>query len=144
VSEFRRQYHIWYNLRNENNPHEVNESYYVKPKLVPDHFYNIDLMDIYKGNLVDKLTKIVDNSQLGNFDFSHVKDFHQNYVNTQPNLKLLQELRKFRITKEVSSYLTSHPLIEALIIREVLDKLPKDYNWEQEALQEIVKVVQSQ
>ena len=144
VSEFRRQYQIWYNLRNGNNPHEVNESYYVKPKLVPDHFYNIDLMDIHKENLVDKLTKIVDNSQLGNFDFSYVKDFHQNYVNTQPNLKLLQELRKFRITKEVSSYLTSHPLIEALIIREVLDKLPKDYKWEQKTLQEIVKVVQSQ
>jgi len=143
VSEFRRQYQTWYNLRNENNPHEVNESHYVKPKDVPDHFYNIDLMEIYEGNLVDKLTKIVDDSQVGNFDFSYVKDFHQNYVNTQPNLKLLQELKKFRTTHEVSSYLTSHPLIEALVIREILNKLPKDYNWEVETLQEIVKVLQS-
>ena len=144
VMELRRHYQLWYDLRNKNNPHEVNESHYAKPKDVPDHFYNIDLMDIYKDTFVDKLAKIMNDSQVGSFDFSYVKDFHQNYVNTQPNLKLLEELRKFRITKKVSSYLTSHPLIEALIIREVLDKLPKDYKWEQKTLQEIAKVVQSQ
>ena len=101
-------------------------------------------MEIYKGKLTDRLSEIMTDSQCGNFDFSYVKDFHQNYIDTQTNLQLLRELRKFRITKEVNDYLTSHPLIEALVIREVLDKLPKDYNWEQETLQEIVKVVQSQ
>lgn len=144
VVEFRRQYQTWYNLRNGNNPHEVNESYYVKPKTIPDHFYSIDLMEIYKGKLTDRLSEIMTDSQCGNFDFSYVKDFHQNYIDTQTNLQLIEELSKFRITNEVNDYLTSHPLIEALVIREVLDKLPKDYNWEQETLQEIVKVVQSQ
>ena len=101
-------------------------------------------MEIYKDNLVDKLSNIMDNSQSGNFDFSYVKDFHQNYIDIQTNLQLLRELKEFRITKKVNSYLTSHPLIEALVIREVLDKLPEGYNWEVETLQEIVKVVQSQ
>jgi hypothetical protein len=144
VMEFRRQYETWYNLRNSNNPHEVNESHYVKPKTVPDHFYNIDLMEIYKDGLADKLSKIMKDSQSGNFDFNYVKDFHKNYVDTQTNLKLIQELTEFRITNKVTSYLTSHPLIEALVIRELLNKLPNGYNWEQETLQEIVKVIQSQ
>lgn len=144
VMEFRRQYETWYNLRNSNNPHEVNESYYVKPKSVPDHFYNIDLMEIYKDGLTDKLSEIMHDSQSGNFDFNYVKDFHKNYVDTQTNLKLIQELTEFRITNKVTDYLTSHPLIEALVIREVLDRLPNGYNWEQETLQEIVKVIQSQ
>lgn len=144
VVEFRRHYQLWFNLRNSNNPHEVNDSFYVKPKDVPDHFYSIDLMEIFKDTFSDRLADIMKSSQSGNFDFSYVKNFHQTYIDTQINLQLLKELKDFRITKEVTSYLTSHPLIEALVIREVLNHLPKDYNWEQQTLQEIVKVIQSQ
>jgi hypothetical protein len=80
----------------------------------------------------------------GSFNFDYVKKFHQTYIDAQTNLKILNELNEFKKTKIVTDYLTSHPLIEALIIKDLLNELPNDYNWEQETLQEIVKVLQSQ
>lgn len=144
IREFRRQYDNWYTLRNSNNPHEVNESYYATPKSIPEHYYHIDLLDIFQGNFPEKLNNIMNQCDVGNFNFDYVKDFHQTYVDTQKNLQLLDELEQFRKTKIVTEYLTSHPLIEALVIREISYAIPNDYNWEQETLQEIVKVIQSQ
>lgn len=141
ILEFRRQYDNWYTLRNSNNPHEVNESYYVKPKIVPDHFYNIDLSDIYQDTFPDKLQEIMTSCNAGEFNFDYVKSFHQNYISAQPNLKLLTELDNFRKTKQINNYLISHPFIEALIIKELLHELPKDYDWEAKSLQEIVNVL---
>jgi hypothetical protein len=143
VRDLRGQYLNWYSLRNGNNPHEVNESYYTKPKDKPDHFYNINLLDIYQDSFPSKLQDIMTSCNAGEFNFDYVKSFHQNYISAQPNLKLLSELDSFRQTKQVTNYLTSHPLIEALIIREIINEVPKDYNWEVETLHEIVKVVQS-
>jgi hypothetical protein len=144
VIEFRRQYQTWYNLRNANNPHEVNESYYVKPKQVPEHFYNIDLSEIFNDSFSDKLSEIMNDSRSGDFDFGYVKNFHQNYIDAQSNLQLLDELKQFRRTKQLTNYLLSHPLIEALVIKEIINEVPKDYNWERQTLQEIVKMLQSQ
>jgi hypothetical protein len=144
INEFRKQYKNWYTLRNSYNSHEVNESYYAKPKDKPDYFYNIDLLDIFQENFPNKLHDIMNDCNAGSFNFDYVKKFHQTYIDAQTNLKILNELNEFKKTKIVTDYLTSHPLIEALIIKDLLNELPNDYNWEQETLQEIVKVLQSQ
>lgn len=140
VREFRRQYDNWYTLRNLNNPHEVNESYYTLPKASPDHFYNIDLLDIFQGNFPKKLNNIMNTCDAGTFNFDYVKNFHQTYIDSQKNLQILNALQEFRQTKIVTEYLTSHPLIEASVIKELLNELPNDYEWEANTLQEIVKV----
>jgi hypothetical protein len=141
IRDLRRQYDNWYSLRNDKNPHEVNESYYIKPKAIPDHFYNIELSDIYQDTFPDKLQEIMISCNSGEFNFDYVKSFHQNYISAQPNLKLLTELDNFRKTKQITNYLISHPFIEALIIKELLHELPKDYEWEAKSLQEIVNVL---
>ena len=144
IKEFRRQYDNWYTLRNLNNPHEVNESYYAQPKSAPKHYYNIDLLDIFKGSFSEQLSDIMNKCNVGTFNFDYVKEFHQTYVDSQKNLQILSELQEFRKTKIVTEYLTSHPLIEALVVKELLNELPVDYKWEADTLQQMIKVVQLQ
>jgi hypothetical protein len=126
IKEFRRQYDNWYTLRNLNNPHEVNESYYARPKAAPKHYYNIDLLDIFKGSFSEQLSDIMNKCNVGTFNFDYVKEFHQTYVDSQKNLQILSELQEFRKTKIVTEYLTSHPLIEALVVKELLNELLAD------------------
>lgn len=137
-----RGYRSWYNLRNKYNPHEVNEEQFTKPiESVPlRNFYHLDLSDIYSNRLTDKLSEIVKESNAGNFDFTYVKSFHPNYIKAQSNLKFIEEINEFKKTKVLTEYLNSHPLLQAIVIREIYDQLPDD--WESKTLQEIVKAIQ--
>lgn len=136
-------YAHWYNTRHAHNPHEVNSTQYVEPYYEPKHYYAIDLMKVYSPDFIDLLKSIVEETELGIFDFTHVREYHPKYVGAQPHLKFLDEIKEFNRTKQLTDYLCSHPLIQAYVIMELLPQIPNN-NWLDETLQEIVKGVQSQ
>jgi hypothetical protein len=129
-------YNKWFNVRSSRNPHEVNAEQFVKPTLSIDNIYNIDLSEIYKEKLPEILEKIVSDNNAGDFNFDYVKTFHHNYIEAQYHLKYIDEITEFKKTKILTEYLDSHPLIQALVIREIFDELPAD--WETKTLQEII------
>lgn len=139
---YRNFYTNWYDVRNNNNPHEVNDIQYIKPVYKPQYFYNLDLAQIYSSNFIETLKSIVNIA--GEFDFTYVNDFHPNYVDCQKHLQFITDYENFCKTKSLTDYLLSNPLSQAMVILEILDQLPLGYDWESKTLQEIVKVIQSQ
>lgn len=136
-----RVYKEWYTLRNEHNPHEVNEEMYALPRDKPKYYYTIDLMEVYDNTLPSTLSNILKDVDVGTFDFSYVQHYHQTYLDAQAHIGYVDEIKKFRETKVLTEYLNSHPLLQALVIKEIFDQLPSD--WETKTLQEIVKAIQS-
>ena len=132
-------YRQWYNLRNKNNPHEVNEEQFAKPSNPVDYYHHLDLSEIYKETFIDKLSSIVKDKNAGDFDFEYAKSFHNNYIEAQQHLRFIDEINEFKKTKVLTAYLDSHPLIQAIVIKEIFDQLPTD--WETKTLQEIVKAL---
>jgi hypothetical protein len=127
----------WYTVRNNNTPHEVNGEEFVTPYKVPKHYYTIDVQDIYSNQLFEKLERITSDSNVGTYNFDYAKQFHPTYVEHQSNLQYLDEMQEFRKTKTLTPYLTSHPYIKAMVIRDMLPKL-NQYDWESKSLEEIV------
>ena len=98
----------------------------------------IDLQEIYQQNFPNKLESIVADKDIGNYNFEYVKSFHQNYIDAQPHIRYPEEIKKFRDSGILSEYLNSYSLLRALVIIDMLHKLPNDYNWESKELSEIV------
>jgi hypothetical protein len=133
-------YKRWFTLRNLNNPHEVNAEQFALPPDNMKNLYNLDLADIYSDIFPNILESLFENTNAGDFDFNYIKSFHQNYIDAQPHLKFIEEINEFKKTKVLTEYLNSHPLLQALVIKEIYDQLPTD--WESKTLQEIVKAIQ--
>lgn len=134
----RHWYANWYNIRNKYTPHEVNEEQFIKPYKLPRHYYNIDLKEIYEPDFPSKLENIVANKDIGDYNFDYVKQFHTTYMNSQTHVKYPKEIAQFRETGVLTPYLESHPLLKALVIINMLPKLPEGYDWESKSLREIV------
>lgn len=128
----------WYGVRNKYTPHEVNEEQFVKPYKLPKNYHVIDLQEIYQSNFPSRLESIVTDKDIGSYNFDYVKSFHQNYIDNQQYIKYPEEIQKFRETGILTEYLNSHPLLRALVIINLLPKLPVDYDWESKDLTEIV------
>lgn len=132
-------YKNWYSLRNKHNPHEVNEEQFSKPANPIEYYHHLDLSDIYNETLIDKLSYIVKDRNAGDFNFDYVKLFHHTYIDAQHNFKFINEINEFKKTKVITEYLDSHPLLQAIVIKEIFDRLPED--WETKTLQEIIKAL---
>lgn len=127
----------WYTVRNNKTPHEVNGEEFVTPYKVPKNYYSIDIQDIYNNNFVDKLESITRLSNVGEYNFDYARKFHSSYVEHQSNLQYVAEMQQFRKTKALTPYLTSHPYIKAMVVREMIPSLT-NYDWENKTLEEIV------
>ncbi len=128
----------WFTVRNKHTPHEVNEEQFIKPYKLPKNYYSIGLKEIYQSDFPNKLEMIVSDKDIGNYNFDYVKSFHQTYIDNQSNIQYLSEIKMFRETGVLTEYLNSHPLLRALVIKNMLLKLPNDYDWETKQLNEIV------
>jgi hypothetical protein len=137
--ELRYKYDHWYKIRSESNRHEINEEQFIPPMSMPNHFYNLDISEIYKPTLTSTLESIVNNCEAGDFNFEYVKSYHHQYIEAQQHLKFIEEINEFKKTKILTEYLDSHPLLQALVIREIFDELPAD--WETKILQEIISTL---
>lgn len=128
----------WYEARNKVTPDEVNETQFIKPYKFPKNYHTIDLKEVYKSDFPSKLESIVSGKDIGEYNFEYVKSFHQTYVDNQSHVRYLDEIKTFRETGILTEYLNSHPLLRALVIINLLPKLPESYDWESKDLQEIV------
>ena len=72
------------------------------------------------------------------WDTSYVEEYHQNYINAQPNLQWFESFDNWCKTGELDEYLTSHIIIEAQLIKYMLEHAPeKIEGWEDLSIQEI-------
>jgi len=136
--QMRESYNIWYTMRNKFNPHEVNSSMYVEAQQTPKHYFNIDLLQIYDTSIINRIRQIMNETDSGDFNFDYAEQFHPTYVAAQQHIKYVAEISQFRKDKILTAYLCSHPFIEALVIREIMNQLPNDYHWANYTLREIV------
>lgn len=121
----------WYDVRHRYNPHEVNESYYIKPELRPNFLYSINLATLHSGDLFDRLDNIVQESQCGDFDFGYCRDFHHNYVESQTNLQWFDSIQRLMQHRLADQYLNSNSVIQAMVLSRIKSTLESNaVNWE--------------
>jgi hypothetical protein len=132
----------WIDLRNLSNPHEVNrtDGQWITPDL--SRLHNIDFTDIFfnPDKLYDQLETIFKDE--GDFDFSYCRKFHQTYLDNQSTLGYFDSINNFRLTGVLDPLLTSHAIYEAVVIREIFDKIPPGTNWQSMDLIDIVRLTQ--
>jgi len=97
-------------------------------------------MKIYNDTFMNHLKHIMDETESGEFDFTYANKFHPTYIAAQSHIAYISAISKFRKDKILTAYLCSHPLIEAFVIKEIMDKLPADFQWAEHSLQDIVDV----
>lgn len=127
----------WYRVRNTYNPHEVNETQFIDSTKIfssidfcPKNYYNFFLEDIISENYINELEQLIIQTDSGDFNFEFVKNFHKKYLENQINLKFLVDFTKWKKTGILSTYLeNSSPIVQAIIIREMLTILPSFYEY---------------
>lgn len=130
----------WYRIRNEHNPHEVNESMYLLPKLNLPIIFDICLKDIVSDKFPDWLDQVVSVPGLGEFNTEYVRSNHNNYCASQLNFKWFDEIKKFRETLELTDYFKSNRLLEAFIMLELKDYFINSVNWRDMSIEDILSV----
>lgn len=135
----RRQREInWYNVRSKAHPHEVNDSqFFVNLDLFPKNFFVIKLEEIMSINFIDILESLILNLDIDTYNFTYCKNFHKTYIDAQSNLQYLEDIKKFRNENELSNFLCGSPIVQAVVIKQILNCFPRMYNWEQNTLQKI-------
>jgi len=139
----RLRWKYWFETRNKVNPHEVNEEQFILPYFKPKHFHSIDISEIYQLDFISKLENIINQFDLGNFNFDQAYKIHPEYIQAQKNLAYLDEIKEFRITKKLTKFLKSNSITETLVIREALKNKHKDnFNFsESQTIEEILEIL---
>ena len=107
----------WYQVRNKLQPHEVNESTYVSDFSLENRIFDLSCLDIASDYFPQWLENFMNNSKVSDvYNCDYVTNYHNNYIDAQPNLKWFDAIRKWEDTGELSPYLTSHCGIEAHVI----------------------------
>ena len=131
---------LWFETRRAYSPNEILPEEYLVPdiNIVWENFVEYSLLDILQDNFVDKFEQDILKSNIGNFDFSHAKKFHHEYVASQYNATWLTDIKKFRLTSELTDFLLYSNLSQAFIVEEVLPFIPKDVTWRDMTTEDIV------
>jgi len=107
----------WYQTRNKFQPHEVNQSTYVSDFSLGNRIFDISCHDIASDYFPQWLENFMNLSNVSNaYDCKYVTNYHDNYINAQPNLKWFDSIKEWEDTGKLNSYLTSHCGIEAHVI----------------------------
>jgi hypothetical protein len=114
----------WYDIRNKYQPHEVNEATYLTNINYKDRIFELSCLDIASTNFLTIFADIMNRSGVSNsYDLEYINQFHHNYIDAQLNLQWVESIRNWRATKQLDSYLTSHGIIEACLIKEIFKVL---------------------
>lgn len=132
-------YRRWYEVRNEYNPHEVNETTYVVPTAESPPVFELHFKSIMNHDIFDFLENVVAQTQCGEYDFSHARSLHQQYINAQQSLQWLQSIKLFRDTGEIDEYVKSSSMAKILILEEMLPVLnANNVNWRDMTLEQCI------
>lgn len=113
----------WYSCRNEANPHEVNEDYYL-PRLNYDgRIFEIDLKTLYSELFVEWFDDFMQQSKVSDdYNTTQFKKIAPLYLQYQSNLQWYNSMAMWERTGKVDDYLQSHSIIESEFIRHVFTK----------------------
>lgn len=111
----------WYKVRNQYQPHEVNNQTYPDHLDMTDRFFALPISHILKSTFISDLeTIITDGALLDHKDTGPVQEIHDTYVRSQPNLAWFESIKNWRETGRLDPYLCSHSIIQAQIISQIL------------------------
>jgi hypothetical protein len=111
----------WYKVRNQYQPHEVNEKTYITTINRQDRIYEFDVRDIPSDKFLGKLQHLLAIAGISDaFDLDVVKQYHPNYVSSQSTLQWFASYARWDSTGELDDYIQSHSIIEAELIREIM------------------------
>jgi hypothetical protein len=113
----------WYQVRNANQPHEVNEETYIVPDfdLLKNRLFEFSTRDLVTENFPNILDNILAASGISSgYDTSYFHQFHQNYIDAQLNLQWFESVANWERTGQLDDYLSSHSMIQAQIIQRIL------------------------
>lgn len=116
-TNFRRQYKLWYDLRNKHNWHEVNENYYSVPVQQPKNFIEVSLEKLLSNDFFQTFSKIFTDNEVGEFDFSFATNFHKTYIDAQVNIQVLNKLIKMCNDKKLCEDVFVNPLVETIALK---------------------------
>lgn len=122
----------WYNVRNNRQPHEVNENYYVTNYDTTNRIFDLSCTDIVSDKFPDILKNILERSNLSDsYNIDYLKLNHHKYIECQPNLQWFISFKNWIESKKLDEYLTSHAVIEGRLIMYMLSNAPeKIQGWE--------------
>lgn len=114
----------WFNIRNSHQPHEINDSTYLTNVSYKNRIFEMSCLDVASEKFLERIKDIMERGQPSDqFDLDFINNFHQNYIDAQPNLQWFESVQHWKNTGELDSYLTSHSIIEACLIREIFNSL---------------------
>lgn len=110
----------WYNVRHRAQPHEVNEDTYIASPNLDNRVFEISCKDISNDQFLQWFNKFMEDSSVSDsWDTAQVTSIHQEYVAAQKNLQWFSSVRHWEETGQLDEYLTSHSIIEAMIIEKI-------------------------
>lgn len=117
------QYLRWFHGRNQYHPHEVNENFYVVNHEMPN-IYELSCRDVASDRFPTILNDIMNDSQCSSsYSIDYVSAFHNNYIQAQSNLQWFDSIAQWRETGVLDEFLTSHSVIQGLVIRDIIRTL---------------------
>lgn len=116
---------LWYETRSALQPHELPKSVHlIRDELPLGSIFQLSCRDVADVHFPDILENILEKSGCSdNFNTSHVREIHQNYIDSQQNLKWFSSIQQWRETGVLDPYLTSNYCIEGFVIREILKEI---------------------
>jgi hypothetical protein len=122
-----KNYVNWFQIRNSHQPHEVNESTYNLNFDLTNRLFEINCADIVSNKFYDIFYNIMIKSNISDsFDTTYVKDFHINYVNSQPNTQWFTSYDNWKKNRTIDEYILSHSAIQARIIIDIFKNINFD------------------
>jgi hypothetical protein len=117
------RYNNWYKVRNQYQPHEVNETTYIPKVDHENRLYELNIKDIPSDKFLSQLQDILTITGISNrFDLDVVNTYHRDYILAQPNLQWFESFAHWSRTGELDDYILSHSIIEAELLREIMHR----------------------
>jgi hypothetical protein len=136
--EFSR-FNAWYEFRNARNPQEVNaDNYLIRTRPIEEDVYLLNCKDIVSDKLPGVLEDINEKfAYSNNFSSAYIKSFQPDYLETQTTIHWFSSIKSWRETGCLDDFLLSHSVIEALVIKEILESGFYPTDWKQRTTSEI-------
>ena len=108
----------WYRIRNQEQPHEVNESMYIADPDLSNRLFDISCLDICKPAFLEWFKEFMEQSQVSDgYNCKQVDTVHPMYMQSQPNMQWFNSIQQWELTGELDDYLLSHSGIQSQVIR---------------------------
>lgn len=120
----------WFIERNATSPWEITEEHYESYEHVPvDQIIDLSIGDILSDNFIEQYATLIDQQDVGVFNWHDAKDFHPMYKASQRNLQLLSSLDRLQKENTATEFMFDNYFTESLLLSEISD-LDSCTGWE--------------